>query len=108
MIDIVNRLLKLLLPGASACDDTTAIEEYCPGFCICISSFYDSLQNSLAERPRAMKACDFVDIIHAMYISYVSYFRADKYMCSVIQPLTKRFGTQVVGSPAKLIAALGV
>ncbi|PMZ92295.1 MULTISPECIES: hypothetical protein [unclassified Pseudomonas] len=108
MIDIVNRLLKLLLPGASACDDTTAIEEYCPGIFICISTFYDSLQNSFAERPRAMKASDFVDIIHALYVPYVSYFRADKYMCSVIQPLTKRFGTQVVASPAKLIAALGV
>lgn len=108
MIDIVNRLLKLLLPGASACDDTTVIEEYCPGIFICINTFYDSLQNSFAERPRAMKASDFVDIIHALYVPYVSYFRADKYMCSVIQPLTKRFGTQVVASPAKLIAALGV
>ncbi len=55
-----------------------------------------------------MKASDFVDIIHSLYVPYVSYFRAEKYMCSVIQPLTKRFGTQMVASPAKLIAALGV
>lgn len=108
MIDIVNRLLTLLLPGAPACDDATAIEKYCPGIFICISAFYDSLQNSFAERSRAMKASDFVDIIHALYIPYVSYFRADKYMCSILQPLANRFGTQVVASPAKLIAALEV
>ncbi|PXX67555.1 hypothetical protein SAMN05660489_03177 [Pseudomonas sp. LAMO17WK12:I10] len=108
VIDIVNRLLALLLPGGAVCDDTTAIEEYCPGIFICINTFYDSLQNSLTERPRTMKASDFVDIIHALYVPYVSYFRADKYMCSVIQPLTKRFGVKVVASPTKLIAALGV
>ncbi|MNW11681.1 hypothetical protein D3C71_2091900 [compost metagenome] len=55
-----------------------------------------------------MKASDFVDIIHALYIPYVSYFRADKYMCSILQPFANRFGTQVVASPAKLIAALEV
>jgi hypothetical protein len=56
MIDIVNRLLTLLLPGAPACDDAAAIEEYCPGIFICVNTF----------------------------------------------------GTQVVASPAKLTAALGV
>lgn len=109
MIDIVNRLLTLVLPGASACDNTKDIEDYCPGIHVCINTFYDSLQNSFTERPRVMKASDFVDIIHALYIPYVSYFRADRYMCSVIQPLVpKRFGTQVVASPGKLFTALGV
>ncbi|MDM8193819.1 hypothetical protein EVS84_03670 [Pseudomonas koreensis] len=108
MIDIVNRLLTQLLPGVSACDDSKAIEEYCPGIYICINTFYDSLQNSFAARPRALKASDFVDIIHSLYIPYVSYFRADRYMCSVIQPLTMHFETQVVASTANLIAALGV
>lgn len=107
MIDIVNRMLTLLLPGMPACGEVSVIEEYCPGLFICINTFYDSLQNTLAERPRAMKASDFVDIIHALYVPYVSYFRADKYMCSVIQPLAKSFGTQVLASPAKLIKVLG-
>lgn len=109
IIDIVNRLLTLLLPGASACNSTKDVEDYCPGLNICINTFYDSLQNSFKERARVMKASDFVDIIHALYIPYVSYFRADRYMCSVIQPLVpRRFGTQVVASPAKLLTALGV
>lgn len=108
MIDIVNRLLTLQLPGAPECDDKTPIEEYCPGIFVCINTFYDSLQNTLAEHSRIMKASDFVDIIHALYVPYVSYFRADKYMCSVIQPISKRFGTQVLASPAKLITALGI
>lgn len=42
------------------------------------------------------KASDFVDLIHALYIPYVSYFRADRYMCGVLQPLAKDFGTEVV------------
>ncbi|VVQ23777.1 hypothetical protein PS925_05377 [Pseudomonas fluorescens] len=109
MIDIVNRLLTLLLPGASACNNTKDIEDYCPGLHVCINTFYDSLQNSFKERPRVMKSSDFVDIIHALYIPYVSYFRADRYMCSVIQPLVpKHFGTQVVASPGKLLTALGI
>lgn len=108
VIDIVNRLLVRLLPGAPGCDDAGNIELCCPGIFICISAFYDSLQKSFGERPRAMKASDFVDVIHALYIPYVSYFRADKHMCVVLQPLAQRFGTQVVASPAKLTAALGV
>lgn len=108
VIDIINRLLARLLPGAPGCDDAGIIEQYCPGIFICINAFYDSLQKSFGERPRAMKSSDFVDIIHALYIPYVSYFRADKHMCGVLQPLAQRFGTQVVASPGKLTAALGV
>ncbi|WP_434601783.1 hypothetical protein J3P91_22345 [Pseudomonas sp. Z4-7] len=109
MIDIVNRLLTLLVPGASACHNTKDIEDYCPGLYVCINTFYDSLQNSFKECPRVMKASDFVDIIHAIYTPYVSYFRADRYMCSVIQPIVpKQFGTQVVASPGKLLTAMGV
>ena len=106
MINIVNRQLKILLPGSPVCDDISAIEEYCPGIFVCLSALFDSLQHSHAERYREMKASDFVDFIHALYIPYVSYFRADKYMCSILQPLAKRFGTQVVASPAKLITEL--
>ncbi|MBI6720364.1 hypothetical protein [Pseudomonas syringae] len=107
VVDIVNRLLKLLLPEASECNNAKDIEEYCPGIYICINTFYDSLQNSFTERPRRIKASDFVDMIHSLYTPYVSYFRADKYMCNIIRPLVpKRFGTLVVASTEKLFAAL--
>ncbi|WP_426780865.1 hypothetical protein [Pseudomonas syringae] len=108
VIDIVNRLLIRLLPSAPSCDDADDIEQYCPGIFICINAFYDSLQKSLGEKPRAMKASDFVDIIHALYIPYVSYFRADKHMCGILQPLALRFGTKVVASTEKLTAVLDV
>lgn len=108
VIDIVNRLLIRLLPSAPSCDDADDIEQYCPGIFICINAFYDSLQKSLGEKPRAMKASDFVDIIHALYIPYVSYFRADKHMCGILQPLALRFGTKVVASTEKLTAVLSV
>lgn len=108
VIDIVNRLLALLLPGAPGCNDADNIEQYCPGIFICINAFYDSLQKSFGKQPRAMKASDFVDVIHALYIPYVSYFRADKHMCGVLQPIAQRYGTQIVASPAKLTAALGL
>ncbi|ASN72586.1 hypothetical protein 9F4_10 [uncultured Caudovirales phage] len=108
MIDILNRLLVRFLPGAPRCDDVGKIQKYCPGIFICINAFFDSLQKSFGEIPRAMKASDFVDAIHALYIPYVSYFRADKHMCNILQPLAQHFGTQIVSSPAKLTAALGV
>ena len=62
MFDIVNRLLVHLLPGAPGCDDACNIEQCCPGIFICINAFYDSLQKSFGERPRAMRASEFVDI----------------------------------------------
>ncbi|AHZ68030.1 hypothetical protein OU5_0951 [Pseudomonas mandelii JR-1] len=109
MIDIVNRLLTQVFPGTLACDNAQDIEDFCPGVHVCINTLYNSLQNSFTESPRVMKASDFVDIIHALYVPYVSYFRADRYMCSVVQPLIpKRFGTQVVASPGKLLMALGI
>lgn len=109
VIDIINRLLAQMFPGAPVCDNTKDVEDYCPGIYVCINTFYNSLQNSLLEHSRVIKASDFVDIIHTLYIPYVSFFRADRYMCGVIQPLIpKRYATKVVASPAKLIMALGI
>ncbi|MNJ36480.1 hypothetical protein D3C77_312710 [compost metagenome] len=106
MLDVVNRLIARLFPDAPACEDATLVEQYCPGIFVCLNGFYNSLQSSLGLKGRALKGSDFVDIIHALYIPYVSFFRADRYMCSVLQPLAKRFGTQVVESPATLLQAL--
>lgn len=106
MLDIVNRLLERLLPEAPFCEDVALIERYCPGLFVCINAFYASLQKSLGENGRELKASDFVDLIHALYIPYVSYFRADRYMSGVLQPLAKDVGTEVVASPAAIIDAL--
>lgn len=109
VIDVINHLLVQIFPAAPACDNVKDIEDYCPGVYVCMNTFYNSLQNSFVERPRVIKASDFVDVMHALYIPYVSYFRADRYMCGVIQPLiSKRSGTKVVASPAKLITELGI
>lgn len=108
MLDMVNRLLGYFLPHAAKCEDASLIERYCPGLFVCINAFYTSFHKSLGENGRAPMASDFVDLIHALYIPYVSYFRADRYMCGVLQPLAKGFGTSVVASPAAIIEALEV
>lgn len=105
MLDIVNRLLASFFPGELECDETALVEQYCPGIFVLINAFYNSFQNSLGANARVLKGSDFVDIIHALYIPYVSFFRADRYMCGVLQPLAKGFGTQVVESPGKLLQA---
>ncbi|NYH11208.1 hypothetical protein [Pseudomonas moraviensis] len=106
MVDIVNRLFERLLPEAPKCEDASLIERYCPGLFVCINAFFTSLHKSLGENGREPKASDFVDLIHALYIPYVSYFRADRYMCGVLQPLAEIYGTKVVGSVAAIIEAL--
>ncbi|MDD1136407.1 hypothetical protein M5G22_02465 [Pseudomonas sp. TNT2022 ID233] len=106
MVDIVNRLFERLLPEAPKCEDASLIERYCPGLFVCINAFFTSLHKSLGENGREPKASDFVDLIHALYIPYVSYFRADRYMCGVLQPLAEIYGTNVVGSVAAIIEAL--
>lgn len=103
MLNIVNNLLGRMLPEAPKCEDASLIERYCPGLFVCINAFYSSLHKSLGENGREPKASDFVDLIHALYIPYVSYFRADRYMCGVLQPLAEGFGTEVVASPAAII-----
>lgn len=105
-LEIVNRLLARHWPDAAGCEDVALVEQYCPGIFVFLNGFYNSLRNSLGTNGRVLKRSDFVDIIHALYIPYVSFFRADRYMCGVLQPLATRFGTQVVESPAKLILAL--
>ncbi|MCX2545687.1 hypothetical protein [Pseudomonas sp. COW5] len=106
MVDIVNRLFERLLPEAPKCEDASLIERYCPGLFVCINAFFTSLHKSLGENGREPKASDFVDLIHALYIPYVSYFRADRYMCGVLQPLAEIYGTKVVGSVSAIIEAL--
>ncbi|MBL0841542.1 hypothetical protein JK348_04060 [Pseudomonas mediterranea] len=106
MLDIVNHLLESLLPEASKCEDASLIERYCPGLFVCVNAFYTSFHKSLGENGREPKASDFVDLIHALYIPYVSYFRADRYMCGVLQPLAEAYGTEVVATPAAIIESL--
>ena len=108
VLDIVNNLLERLLPEAPKCEDASLIERYCPGLFVCINAFYTSLHKSLGESGREPKVSDFVDLIHALYIPYVSYFRADRYMCCVLQPLAEALNTRVVASPAAIIEALEV
>ncbi|MEE4919015.1 hypothetical protein V2K23_06335 [Pseudomonas alliivorans] len=108
LLDIVNNLLERLLPEALKCEDASLIERYCPGLFVCIMAFYTSLHKSLGESGREPKASDFVDLIHALYIPYVSYFRADRYMCGVLQPLAEAVNTRVVASPAAIIEELEV
>ncbi|WP_095067175.1 hypothetical protein [Pseudomonas sp. Irchel 3A18] len=106
MVEIVNRLLESLLHEAPKCEDPSLVRRYCPGLFVCINAFYTSINKSLGESGRQPKASDFVDFLHALYIPYVSYFRADRYMCGVLHPLAEVFQTHVVPSPAGIIEML--
>jgi hypothetical protein len=106
ILDIVNQLLSTWLPDAPPCKDISLVHEYCPGLSTCLRGLYSSVRNSFGTGTRVMKHSDFVDVIHALYVPYVSFFRADAYMASILQPLAKRFGTQVHSSTGSLIKAL--
>jgi len=106
ILDIVNQLLSTWLPDAPPCKDISLVDEYCPGLSTCLRGLYSSVRNSFGTGTRVMKHSDFVDVIHALYVPYVSFFRADAYMASILQPLAKRFGTQVHSSTSSLIKAL--
>ncbi|WLG92527.1 hypothetical protein [Pseudomonas cucumis] len=106
VLDIVNRLILDLLPGESECNDLALINEYCPGISTFLRTLYSSVRNSFGKNPRAMSKSDFVDALHAMYVPYVSYFRADRYMAPIIRPHAQRFGTQVFGGVGELLTAL--
>ncbi|SDS63242.1 hypothetical protein SAMN05216496_2034 [Pseudomonas sp. Z003-0.4C(8344-21)] len=108
ILDIVNKLLTTWVPGAPACRDISLVDQYCPGLSTCLRGVYRSVRNSFGTGTRVMKHSDFVDAIHALYVPYVTFFRADSYMASILQPLAKRFGTQVHSSTGSLIKALEV
>lgn len=105
ILDIVNQLLSTWLPDAPACQDISLVDEYCPGLSTCLRGLYSSVRNSFGTGTRVMKQSDFGDVIHALYVPYVSYFRADGYMANILHPLAKRFGTQVHSSTGALIKA---
>lgn len=106
LLNIVNQLLSTWLPNAPLCKDISLVDEYCPGLSTCLRGLYSSVRNSFGAGTRVMKQSDFVDVIHALYVPYVSYFRADGYMTNILHPLAKRFGTQVHSSTAALIKAV--
>lgn len=106
LLEIVNRLIRSLLPGAPGCDDVVLVDQYCPGISTCLRTLYSSVRNSFGVNPRAMSHSDFVDALHAMYVPYVSFFRADRYMTHIIRPHAERFGTKVFGSLAELVDAV--
>ncbi|WP_426619490.1 hypothetical protein ACP3TY_06090 [Pseudomonas rustica] len=108
ILDIVNKLLTTWVPGAPACRDISLVDQYCPGLSTCLRGVYRSVRNSFGTGTRVMKHSDFVDAIHALYVPYVTFFRADAYMASILQPLAKRFGTQVHSSTGSLVKALEV
>lgn len=106
LLGTANRLLGEILPTAGVCNDVRQVEKYCPGLTIGIRTLYESLRRSTGDSPRKLMNSDFVDAVHAMYVPYVSMFRADKYMASIIAPLAKPCGTAVYSKISQLVEAL--
>lgn len=107
LLEIVNRLIRSFLPGEPGCDDVVLVDKYCPGLSTCLRTLFSSVRNSFGVNPRTMSGSDFVDALHAMYVPYVSFFRADRYMAPIIRPHAERFGTRVVGELDEMVDAVG-
>lgn len=106
VLSIVNRLMSGLFPDSSQCFDIRAVDKYCPGIMMCLRTLYSSMRNSFGVNPRTILDSDFVDAMHAMYVPYVSFFRADRYMASIIAPLAKSHDTRVFAKLDQLVEAL--
>jgi hypothetical protein len=106
LLSLVNRMLLDVAPEAHPCTDIKLVETYCPGMVVCVRTMYASLRQSFTHNGRQMKESDFVDAVHAMYIPYVSMFRADRHMASIISPLAKAYGTQVFSTIQELVNTL--
>lgn len=78
--------------------NTPSILTVC-NMCACLAS----KGISQSARSRSFKVSDFGDITHAYYIPYVDFFRADKFMASLIQEFKTPLKTTVVGSIKSLV-----
>jgi hypothetical protein len=76
--------------------EAETIDARCPGFAVCVRAMHDSIRDSVGRNARELKASDFADCVHALYVPYVDIFRADSYMSGHIAPLAAKHGTAVV------------
>lgn len=100
---VVHRISTVLFKNPTEKhDDIIEIETYCPGIVTCLRVLHNSIKNSLISRPRKIKESDVVDAIHAIYIPYVSYFSADRYMANIMKPLAEKYGTHIISDITKI------
>ncbi|MNP67641.1 hypothetical protein D3C76_1634960 [compost metagenome] len=59
------------------------------------------------QRPRIPKASDLGDVMHALYLPYVDFFRADAATAHIINSQDFGFRAVVVTSLEKLVDAVG-
>jgi hypothetical protein len=107
LLSVLNRVMREVDALAPPCVDIWQVNEYCPGLAIALRTLYTSARHSFGHNARKMKDIVFVDAVHFIYVAYVSMFRADKYMASIITPLAKPHGTEVFSSLEDLVEAVG-
>ena len=96
LLSVANRLLAHFHAGSIPCGTAELVDRRCPGLSTAIRSLHSSLWNSVGSNPRTPQESDFVDVVHAMYAPYVTFFRADRYMAPHIRKQIVHHGTQVV------------
>jgi hypothetical protein len=92
---IAQRVSSKLLDMPTERLPVSRIDAACPGFSTAIRSLHSAAWTATSSTPRAPKASDFPDAMHALYAPYVDVFRADSFMA----PYIARFcpaGTVVV------------
>lgn len=103
LVKLTNNLIKNFHISTSPQTDPAEIRKHCPGITTCLDTLLESFKNSLTDNGRAPVNSDFVDALHSIYAPYASYFRADRYMSSVISPIVSRYNSKVFGSLSDLV-----
>jgi hypothetical protein len=103
--ELANALSKDLVPGAQP---VVADKDNAPTIFVLSKLLAHNLNTSVVPRkyPRVPKASDLGDVMHAMYLPYVDFFRADAATAHVINSQNFGFGATVVTSLDKLISGI--
>jgi hypothetical protein len=82
------------------------VDQRCPGFSTAIRTLHSAWRTSTLARPRAPKASDLPDGLHAAYVPYVDVFRADAFMAPHLHQRASLYGTVVVPKLTDLVPAI--
>lgn len=80
LVTMTKRMMETHGFPADHAVSAAEIDRFCAGWSTAVRTMYASAADAVAAHSRLPKDSDFLDVVHAMYAPYVSYFRADRYM----------------------------
>lgn len=106
LLGVLAKIANLLGISLSSDLGAEAVDARCPGLSTGVRSLHSAWRSSVVRTPRQLRASDFVDALHAMYVPYVDVFRTDSFMAPIVSKFAARFDTLVVGKLVELPAAI--